>query len=64
MRAAFFALWGRAGAAVADTGLSPLRGDDEGPVVRDLPLPYTPGVTGNIAMLLEELAGAVARDQP
>ena len=37
--AAFLALRGRAGAAVADTGLSPLRDDDEGPVDRDLPLP-------------------------
>ena len=39
LRAGFLALWGRAGDAVADAGLSPLRDDDEGPVVRDLPLP-------------------------
>ena len=63
LRAALLALWGRAVAAVADTGLSSLRDDDEEPAVRDLPLPYTLGVTGNIAMLLEELADAVARDQ-
>ena len=38
LRAAFLALWGRAGAAVAETGHSPLSDDDE-PVVRDMPLP-------------------------
>ena len=63
LRAAFLALRGRAGDAVADAGLSPLRDDDEGPVVRDLPLPYTLGVTVDIAMLLGELADAAARDQ-
>ena len=63
LRTDFLALWGGAGDAVANAGLSPLRDDDEGPVVRDLPLPYTPGVTGNIAVLLEELADAAAQDQ-
>ena len=48
---------------MTDAGLSPLRDDDEGPVVRDLPPPYTLAVAGDIAVLLEELADAAARDQ-
>ena len=48
---------------MADTGLSSLRDDDKVPVVRDLPLPCTLGVAGKIAMHLEELTDAVARDQ-
>ena len=62
LRAAFLALWRRAGATAADTGLSPLRDDDEEPAIRDLPAPYTLGVTWNIALQLDELAGAIARD--
>ena len=63
LRAAFLALWRRAGAAAADTGLSSLREDVEEPVVRVLPAPYTLGVTGDVALQLDELADAITRDQ-
>lgn len=63
LRAKILALWERAGDVVTDAGLSALRDDDEGPVVRDLPPTYTLGVAVGAAVLLEELADAVAQDQ-
>ena len=63
LRASFLNLQRRASATVADTGLSPLRDDDEAPVIRDLPDMYALGVASGHAQLLGELADALARDQ-